>query len=108
MGLRMWMPADWLRDLFSTDGGQVICTHKNDTLLLRTGGLEEVFNRMLNALELLGWRQRDPLLLLKPDTPFPSFAASRRLCRTMNLRFDFPYGFPTVRLRLLLSFAIAP
>lgn len=40
-----------LSDLFHTGSDQVICTHKNDMLLLKTTDLEEVLNRVLNALE---------------------------------------------------------
>ncbi|MCI8282684.1 MAG: hypothetical protein HFI76_13605 [Lachnospiraceae bacterium] len=40
-----------LCDLFHTSSGQVICTHKNDMLLLQTTDLEEILNCVLNALE---------------------------------------------------------
>lgn len=40
-----------LCELFHTSSGQVICTHKNDMLLLQTTDLEEVLNCVLNALE---------------------------------------------------------
>lgn len=40
-----------LSDLFHTGSDQVICTHKNDILILKTTDLEEVLNCVLNALE---------------------------------------------------------
>lgn len=44
---------------------------------------------LVRRLQLLGFRQTDPLLFLKLDTPFQPFSLNQHLCRSLNLQFDF-------------------
>lgn len=47
------------RDLFTTKKNQVICTHKNDILILQTEDLDEIINQVLNAFEYYqSWNTR--------------------------------------------------
>jgi len=39
------------RDLFTEGKSRVICTHKNDILLLKTDDIDEIVNQILNAFE---------------------------------------------------------
>lgn len=56
-----------LSDLFQTGSKQVICTHKNDMLLLKTTDLDEVLNCVLNALEFYQSWSTKMLELLATD-----------------------------------------
>ena len=40
-----------IRDLFTNGNDNVICTHKNDYILLPTNDLDEIMNQILNAFE---------------------------------------------------------
>ena len=40
-----------IRDLFIHGNNNIICTHKNDILILSTNDLDEVMNQVLNAFE---------------------------------------------------------